>query len=158
MDDTQLQEVIDYTGVSRLQDAYADVVTRQAWDELPSLFTPDCQIDLDLRNATLNFPTAAELAAFIGESLKQFEFFEFVILNRIIETNAGGDPDAATGRMYMCELRQTVAAGRRTDAFGVYDDRYLRTDGRWRFAHRQYHSIGRHGAELDVFSIPERRA
>lgn len=154
--DPAVQEVVDYTGVCRLQDAYADVVTRQAWDELPSLFTPDCTIDLDLRNATLDFPNATELATFIGNSLKQFEFFEFVILNRIVETTTGGDPDAATGRMYMCELRQTMAAGRRTDAFGVYDDQYRRTEGRWQFSHRQYHSIGRHSAELDVFSIPER--
>ena len=42
----------------------------------------------------------------------------------------GGDRTAATGRVFMCELRQEAASGRFTTAFGVYHDAYARVDGR----------------------------
>ena len=66
---------------------------------------------------------------------------------------AGGDPDRATARLYICELRQDAASGHSTQAFGVYQDEYRRVDGGWWFAGRDYQSLARSGRG-EVFAFP----
>ena len=61
----------------------------------------------------------------------------------------------AKGRMYMVELRQDNGGGAWTNAFGVYHDSYVKVDGRWRFAERQYQSLARTGRG-EVFEFPAR--
>jgi hypothetical protein len=56
--------------------------------------------------------------------------------------------------MYMSELRTEGDTGSWTIAFGVYHDRYVRRDDRWRFAHRRYHTMGRTGETRDVDAFP----
>ena len=66
------------------------------------------------------------------------------------------DPDRATVRTYMCELRQDHA-GAPSRAFGVYQDDVVRDpdDARhWRFARRQYQSMGRGSYGLDLMPPP----
>jgi hypothetical protein len=150
-------ETDDYVALRRLQNAYADVVTRRAWPELRELFLPDALVEVDTRHdEVLRFERPEALGDFIGDSLERFDFFEFVVLNVRIELSAGDDPDRADGRVYMCELRTDRESGRWNNAFGVYHDRYARRDGRWRFAHRRYHTLGRTGAvrDLDAFDFP----
>ena len=76
------------------------------------------------------------------------------MLNAHIELRHGGEPDAAAGRMFMCELRHEIAGGFETRAYGLYQDRYRRRDGRWWFEDRMYNSIARTGRALDVFPLP----
>ena len=153
MSDARLAETIEYTALRRLQNAYADVVTRRAWPELGELFLPDAVIDVDTRRGEplqLNGPRA--LGTFIGDSIERFAFFEFVILNTHIEIDVAAG--TATGRMYMCELRQDRDSGQWTNAFGLYQDRFTRRDDRWWFEHRQYHSLARTAPATEVFSFP----
>jgi hypothetical protein len=56
--------------------------------------------------------------------------------------------------MFMCEQRQSRDSGRWTTAYGLYHDRYTLRSERWWFAERRYHSLARHGRELDVFPVP----
>ncbi|HEX6310673.1 MAG TPA: nuclear transport factor 2 family protein [Acidimicrobiia bacterium] len=157
LDPVAIAETMDYVAIRRLQDAYADVVTRRAWQELGELFVPECVVELDTRQGDLfRFDGPHELGAFIAGAIEQFDFFEFVTLNTRIETGAGGNDDA-TARLYMCELRTERETRRWNNAFGVYHDRYRRHDGRWRFAHRRYHSLARpsaDGATVDAFDFP----
>jgi SnoaL-like domain len=150
-------ETDDYVAVRRLQDAYADVVTRRDWPALVHLFLPDALVEIDTRHGeVLRFERPEQLGDFIGDALERFDFFEFVILNTHIELAAAGDADRADGRLYMCELRTERGTGRWNNAFGVYHDRYQRRDGRWWFAHRRYHTLGRTGdtKDVDVFDFP----
>jgi hypothetical protein len=150
-------ETDDYIAIRRLQSAYADVVTRRAWVELPDLFMPDASIEVDTRGGDpLSFAGGAALGDFISVAMARFEFFEFVILNTVIKIGVAGDADAAAGRMYMCELRTEVESGKWTNAFGVYHDRYRRRDGPWRFERRRYHSLARTHADAptEVFELP----
>jgi hypothetical protein len=152
----------DYVAVRRLQDAYADVVTRRSWDELADLFLPDAVVEVDTRtDDSLRFEGPMALGSFISGAIERFEFFEFVILNSHIVTAVDGDPDAARARLYMCELRQESAtaekpAGQWSNAFGIYHDDYVRHDDRWWFARRRYQSLARIelSGRAEVFPFP----
>jgi hypothetical protein len=111
--DAVLQETVDYIALTRLQSAYADVVTRRAWAELADLFLPGATVVIDTRNAPpfeLIGPEA--VGSFISEAIAGLEFFEFVILNRRICLRTDGDDAHAAGRLYFGELRQDRASGR----------------------------------------------
>ena len=148
-------EAVHDTGVRRLQHAYADVVNRRAWPELEPLFVPGAPIVIDRRAGDpLCLEGATALGQFIGSAIAHFEFFEFVILNAHIVFPDGPLAGTAVCRLFMSELRQQRDSGRWTTAFGLYHDRYVLDDQRWRFAERRYHSLARSGDQLDVFPLP----
>ena len=154
-----IAETVDILAIQRLQSAYADVVSRRAWPELAALFLPDARVEVDTRTADpLIFEGPDALGTFIAGAIERFGFFEFVVLNTVIELGVGGDPDRAAARVYMCELRTESDTGEWNNAFGVYHDSYVRAGDRWRFQRRRYHSLARtadapHLAE--VFGFPD---
>lgn len=144
-----------YLAIQRLQSAYADAVSRRAWPELGDLFLPHAVVRVDKRaGEPIEIVGPDALGAFIGEAITRFEHFQFVVLNARVRLRAGGDPYAATGRMFMHELRFERAAALWSDAYGVYHDRYEQHDGRWWFARRRYHSLARAGRDVEVFPFP----
>ncbi len=150
----EVRDAVDHVALTRLQDAYADTVTRRAWTELSDLYLPTCTLHLDTVTAPPRALTGPEaVGEFIGGAVERFSFFEFVILNRRTALRAGGDPDRATARIFMCELRQDATDGRRTTAFGRYEDTYARVDGRWWFAERHYRSLARTAGPDDPFDL-----
>jgi hypothetical protein len=158
LDPASMADTAEYIAIRRLQDAYADVVTRRAWDELGELFLPDAVVELDTRQGdVLRIDGPLALGEFIARAIEQFAFFEFVVLNALIEMAPGGHTDTADARVYMCELRTDRETRRWNNAFGVYHDRYRRHEGRWWFVHRLYHSMARPAADgetVDDFEFP----
>ncbi len=158
-DGTELDETVAYVALRRLQNRYADIVTRRAWPELAEIMRPDCVIKVDLVDRAINFDGPSAIGDFIAAQIEQFDFFEFVILNTVMKIDA--EAGRATARMYMQEARQSVESGERCDTFGVYHDHLERdNDGRWWFARRRYKSYARTnpsgaGADLTVFDLPE---
>ncbi|MDI2129741.1 nuclear transport factor 2 family protein [Yinghuangia seranimata] len=151
----ELRETVDYIGVTRLQAAYADAVSRRAWPEFAEIFEPDAEVVVDTGvGDPLRLTGPDGVSGFIAGAIERFEFFQFVPLNTRVTTAVGGDPDAAEGRLYICELRQDRESGRWTNAFGVYHDRYRRTGGVWRFRHRRYQSLARTTGRAEVFTFP----
>ena len=146
----------DYLAITRLQAAYGDAVTRQAWGELVPMFLPDCPVRLDLRSGSIVEKIGPEaIGGFIAQAIERFEFFEFTLLNAVVDVDA--DAEHASGRLYICELRQETEGHRWTTAYGLYRDTYRKADGRWRFATRDYSSLARTAAEpgtMDVFPVP----
>jgi hypothetical protein len=148
----------DYVAIRRLQDAYADTITRRAFADLERLFLGDAPIVVDLRaGEPLRFEGPTALGEFLVPAMARFGFFQFVILNAVVELGVDGDPDRASGRMFMSELRTDGMDGPRIDSYGVYHDRYCRTAEGWRFAARRYHSLARLGADgtSEVFPFPD---
>ena len=138
--------------IGRLQAAYADAVSRQAWPDVTACFEPDAVVRIDVRAAErepFELVGPDELVAFIARALEPFTFFEMAILNATVEPDGG----TATGRVYICELR-CDAEGGWTEAYGVYHDRYRRTDDGWRIAGRQYHSLARRGPTTEGLPFP----
>jgi hypothetical protein len=159
MSDNVDESSLHYIAITRLQAEYADIVTRRAFEELGGIFTAGCTVHLDLVNAApMDFTGPAEFGTFVGGSIERFEFFEFVILNAVVRVH---DSTSASGRMYMCELRQDAASGGWSNVFGVYHDTYQRDadsdGGRWRFAARSYQSLARTG-RAEVFPFPASHA
>ena len=153
--DDALQDTIDYVAITRLQNAYADAVTRRAWAEFHDMFLAGAPVRVDtVTNPVIELAGPQQIGDFIGDAVERFEFFEFVPLSTRVLLRAGGDPDRATARLYICELRQDAASGRSTQAFGVYRDEYRRVDGDWRFARRDYQSLARSGRG-ETFAFPE---
>ena len=152
-----LDETVDFIAIQRVHSAYADIVTRRAWDELSTIMLPTCSLTLNLGDRTMSIDGPVAIGAFISEQLEQFSFFEFVILNSVVHIDDDGA--RAGARMYMQEARQNITDGRRTDAFGVYHDRLERHGGKWWLAKRIYGSFSRTIAarpehEQVVFPLP----
>lgn len=154
-DPHELRAALDELAIRRLQAAYGDAVSRQAWAELGPMFAPGAPIELDLRDgATRRFEGGEAIAAFIAGSIERFEFFEFALLNAVVDAPGG---DTASGRLYMWELRQLADGRGWSNAYGLYRDRYAKLEGRWVFAERRYSSLARthpDGDGMVVFDIP----
>lgn len=155
-------ETVAYTRLRRLQNRYADLVTRRAWPELHEIMRPDCVVTVNLVDDEIRFDGPQAIGDFIGAQLEQFDFFEFVILNTVMDIDA--HTGVAAARMYIQEARQNVVDGKRSDTYGVYHDRFERDDdGRWWFASRRYQSYARTNggeradgtADLTVFPLPD---
>ena len=155
MDDA-LRDTIDYVAITRLQNAYADAVTRRAWAEFHNLFLDGAPVRVDtVTNPIVACAGPQAIGDFIAGAIERFEFFEFVPLNTTVDLRVDGDATRARGRLYMCELRQDAATGHASQAFGVYHDEYRSVDGRWWFARRDYQSLTRTGRN-EVFPFPAR--
>lgn len=150
-----LADTVDHLALGRLLARYADTVTRRAWPALAGLFLPDAEVHIDTVTRdpfTLTGPDA--VGSFIGGAIERFDFFEFVVLNSVVDLGVDGDPDVASARVFMCEHRRTAEDGEWSTAYGLYLDRYRRVDGRWWFSGRRYRSLARTGADGGVFPFP----
>ena len=147
----EVQDTVDYVAITRLQNAYADAVTRRAWSEFHDMFLSGAPVRVDtVTNPVIELAGPQELGDFIGDAVERFEFFELVILNVHLLPGAGDDRQS---RIFTCELRQEAASGHWSNAFGVYHDDVRRVDGRWRYARRRYQSLARTGRG-EVFPFP----
>jgi hypothetical protein len=147
-------QMADFVAIQRLQASYADIVTRRQWAELEQVFVPDATVTIDVMEGNpFVLRTPAGIGEFIGTSIERFEFFEFVILNSVIDLGPAGSGQA-TARLYMAELRQSREGGRRSTAFGLYRDTYVKRVDDWLIAERKYRSAARTAArEFDVFGF-----
>jgi hypothetical protein len=144
----------DHHGIDRLVAAYADTVTRRAWDELVDLFTPDAVVHIDtVTRPAFEVVGPVALGEFIGGAVERFDFFEFVPLNLVTWPDPDGRADRAGSRLHMCEIRRNATDAEWTTAYGRYDDTVIRHGGHWRFAGRRYRSLGRTGADGGVFPV-----
>ena len=155
LEDPLVAEAVHDTGVRRLHYAYADSVNRRDWAELEPLFVDSAPVVIDRREGDpVRLVGAAAVGEFISAAVESFEFFEFVVLNAHIVFPHGALSGDASGRLFMCEVRQHSGSGHRTNAFGLYHDRYRFDGRRWRYAARSYHSLARGGHDLEVFPLP----
>jgi hypothetical protein len=145
------EQTTDVVALWRLQSTYADIVTRRAWPELATVFTPDVTIEVDtVTAAALHLSGRQQFIDFVGPATDRFDHFEFVILNTVVEV----DGDTARGRIFMCEIRHLAAQDEWNTAYGLYQDDYRRVDGHWWIAARRYRSLARTGSGQGIFGVP----
>jgi hypothetical protein len=138
-------ETDDVVKIWRLQSAYADIVNRRAWPELHGVFRPDIVIDLDVvTEVPFTIVGPDELGRFVGDSIEKYDHFSFVILNTVVDIESA---DHAKGRIFMMEVRHETSSNTWPNALGVYQDQYVKLDGRWWIESRRYRSLARQGPE-----------
>jgi hypothetical protein len=159
LEDETMGEVNDETGeyiaIRRLQDSYADVVSRRAFSELRGLFLPAAPVLIELPGGTREVIGPDDFGRFIEKRIGDLAFFQFVILNSVVEVAVDGDATRARARTHMCELSQRTADGQFTVLYGLYRDEYARSDGRWWFAHRRFSPLAVKERGLEVFGYPD---
>ena len=152
----ELQQTIDWVAIRRLHARYADIVNRRAWFELEALFSSDAVVRVELpRQEPVEVIGPAALGDFIDGAVKRFDWFQFVVLEAVIEFPPDLLDDEAVGRIYMVEHRLDGNTGQETRAYGLYQDRYRRTESGWRFAARRFQPTVWSGRDLSTQSLPE---
>lgn len=150
-----LQDTVDHLAINRLQSAYADTVTRRDWTTLEELFLDDAVVEINtVTRDPFRVVGPQALGEFIASAVGRFDFFEFVVLNSLVTLGVEGDSDAASARMFMCEVRRNASDQEWSMTYGLYQDRYRRIDGRWWFTARVYRSLARTGADGGAFPFP----
>lgn len=132
-----LAETVAYTQIRRLQAQYADILNCRRWASMADIMEPACPVSIEGFGDPMVFTGPQETAGFLSTSIDGFNFFQFIILNTVIDIDA--DAGTAGARMHIYEPRQMAADGQRFDGWGVYHDRFRRDgDGRWWYAERRY--------------------
>jgi hypothetical protein len=151
-----LRETVDWVAIRRLHARYADAVNRRAWADFEGLFLADAAVRIELpRQQPIEVVGPEALGRFIDGAVKRFDWFQFVVLEAVIEWPPGTPDDEAGGRVYMVELRLDAKTGQETKAFGLYQDRYRRTEEGWRFASRRFQPTAWSGRDLSTLPLPE---
>ncbi len=119
----------DEAALSRLVDLYARAVDRGDMALLASLFTPDATLDF----GAMFSGGRDDFVAMIGASMAGMRTHHFMG-NRLYAVNG----DEGEGEIYSINTHVlgTKDGGRDYIGAGRYLDRYRRTPGGWRFAHR----------------------
>jgi len=121
-----VRELKDREAIRDLAIRYAHCVWQRDVEGAIDLFAEGASMELDDRPPIVG--REALLASY--QALLQGDFMPFVH-NHVIEL----DGDRARGTCYL-DLRATVD-GKAMIGAGVYEDEYVREDGRWRFARRR---------------------
>ena len=85
--------------------------------------------------------------------MDRFDHFMFVIRNSVVDVDVAAG--LAVGRMFMSEIRHDRSVEVWEETHGMYEDDYLRVDGRWWFAERHYRSLARNAPESVVLGLPD---
>jgi hypothetical protein len=143
----------DYIEIERLQRAYADVTTRQAWDEFPRIMTPDATFLFDTARGLFEIPSVEQFMEFGGKMTDRWSFLLYTPVNFVVEFGPG---DTAQGHSYSLEVGHDTEIDSWVESFGTYDDRYAKHEGTWRFARRHYKPFGRRMNGVLAESFPLR--
>ncbi|MBB5188349.1 3-phenylpropionate/cinnamic acid dioxygenase small subunit [Zhongshania antarctica] len=139
-----LEEMSDRFEIQDMLYHYADIIDRQAAEELSDIFTADAHIDYSAFGGTIgDLPSTI---AFLKEALPAFSATQH--LNANIQITVSGD--TGTGRV-MCFNPMAMPLGDETQVFMLglwYVDTYRRTDTGWRISSRKEEKSW-------VFNVPD---
>lgn len=122
--------VEDELAIRHLVAAYADAVNRRDEALWSSTWAEDGVWSLPGRSVEGREAVVAMWVAAMGS----FEFVAQLVYQGTLQIEG----DQANGRWYLTEHLQPVGADEGRFTIGTYADEYIRQDGDWRFASRQY--------------------
>ena len=141
-----------YVAIERLHRAYADIATRRAWNEVPSIATEDARFCFTRSTGgVFEVEGAVAFGEFGAQNLGRFTFHLFIPLNFVVSIGTDG---SARGRSYMLEVGEERDTGEWVEAYGIYSDEYACVEGSWLFSRRDYRAYGvRSGGRLQAFPL-----
>ena len=92
-----------YAAIQQLQQAYADVVTRGAWDEVPTLLTPDAHIRFVTSSGEVFEVDGAEAFGKFGANMTGFDFFQYIPLTFVVSSTPEGTLEGRTSSLEVAE-------------------------------------------------------
>lgn len=127
----------DRWAIQDLTVAYADAVDARDWGRFESLFHPEARIDYVSAGGIAGTP--AEVSAWMPEGLSLFTWTMHSISTHAVDFDG---PDQATGSLHVLARHGLTWDGedQLMDVGGIYEDRYVRLDGRWVFGARTEHT------------------
>lgn len=128
---TDMRAIADRVEIEALRGEFTDGVLMREFDRVTSLFTEDGAIRIP--EAGAESVGRVQIRAGIERLQGVWEFFLQATHAGVVRL-AG---DTATGRTYLSEWGR-MKDGRSYRGFGIYHDRYRRTEDGWKFAERVY--------------------
>jgi hypothetical protein len=139
-----------YLDIMRLHRAYADISTRQAWDEVASITTPDMCWHYTLSSGrTLDCNGPVEYVKFHLE-ITRFRFFEQIPLNFVVDIGSDG---TAHGRSYVLEVAEDADTGDWINFYVAFRDEFATFEGSWRFSRRNVRTLRRITSRPELFPV-----
>ena len=132
-------------GIGQLHARFADAVFRMDIDEFAACFAAEGEWKI----AGMDLAGRAAIHEAAGRLLTRCEKIQLLAGTPILDV-AG---DTAQGRQQMTELAK-MPDGTGFITFGVYHDRYVLEDGRWRFARRHWSFKYRGPFDLSAALVP----
>lgn len=126
-----------YAALQQLQRAYADISTRRAWDEVSSVLTDDAHLTFETSTGAVFEVNGARAFTEFAAKMTGFTFFEYIPLSFVVDRSTDGQ---VVGRAYSLELAENDA-GEWSETYGIYEDTYAESDGRWRFSRRKQKTL-----------------
>jgi len=148
------EEALIYLALMRLHRAYADISTRRAWPEMAALAIPDARFSFDTKSGPVIEVIGPDaLGEFGARATGRFSFYEYLPLNTVVTIGT----TTARGRSYSLEVSEDRETREWINFYGLYHDDYVLFDGTWRFASREYQTLGRRiGDRMDAFPLRDR--
>jgi hypothetical protein len=141
------EQILAEIEIARLQRAYGDCSTREAWTELAALVTPECRFLFDTSSGDVfELVGPGQFTAFAAKTAEQFDLWVYDPLSFVVDI----DPDGtARGRTYSFEIEQDRESGIVISSYGLYLDEYARIDGTWLWSQRHYRNLARREGDAD---------
>jgi len=132
--DAHTQWLVDRLEIDDLLARYATAIDGRRWDLLDGVFTPDAH--LDYRSAGGICGPYPEVRAWLEAVLPIFDLTQHLMLNRVVELDAGGD--RARSRTTFSNPNQLTVddAPWLFTVGGYYHDELVRTARGWRISSR----------------------
>jgi SnoaL-like domain len=130
--EAKLNAVADSEAITRLQRIYGYYMDKAQWDQIPLLFTQDCEIEIN-RGGVFVGPKSWEKLRYSSpqggeKGLRDGMLFNHMILQGVVDVAPGGR--TAQGR-WRCFLQMARWGVWNVDSEGIYENEYAKVDGRW---------------------------
>ncbi|MEZ4334022.1 MAG: nuclear transport factor 2 family protein [Myxococcota bacterium] len=138
-----LERRADELAIRELAFRYARIVDRRVYDEIPEVFAPDCE----LSGVGFRMRGHAELDAGLRK-IEMYSATQHCVHNQLTRVEG----DRASGEFYCvaAHIHEREGVAYKLDMGIRYDDRYVRTAGGWRIAHRVLNLIWQQDLPLDL--------
>lgn len=137
----------DELAIRDLNARYIDAVNRYNQDDWSATWSESASWNL----LGMEVEGRDNIVQLWGGAMSSFEFALMMLNSGTLQI----DGDTASGRWYVTEHIKPKE-GDPNITLGVYDDRYIKEDGQWRFAHRHYNVMYQGAADYSGNYTPYR--